>query len=238
MRGAEAVVHLAGAIRAPSRAAFLAVNAGGRSASPKRRRPTPGGADPPFLARRAAAGLSPYAESKALGEQAALCAVGSLGGVVVVRPPAVYGPGDHATLPVLAEPRARLAAGARGQAAARSLLFAPDLGRPVAALANGQAPSEEHARAGRRAPRRLRLARPGVIAQDRLARRVRTVGVPRSALAIAAGLAERYTALQARFPLPSTGGRGAVPPRLGQRLAHDGRRARAGGRARVSPTAC
>jgi hypothetical protein len=43
------------------------------------------------------------------------------------------------------------------------------------------------------------------IAQDRLARRVWTIGVPRPALAIAAGLAERYTALQARVPLPSTG---------------------------------
>ena len=44
-----------------------------------------------------------------------------------------------------------------------------------------------------------------MIAQDRLARRVRTVGVPKPALAVAAKLAERYTALGARFPLPSSG---------------------------------
>ncbi|HEX6014692.1 MAG TPA: NAD-dependent epimerase/dehydratase family protein [Geminicoccaceae bacterium] len=207
VEGADAVVHVAGTVRAPDRATFLAVNVEGTERVAEAAAADGHGRRLVYLSSLTARepGISPYAESKMLGERAALRRSDRLD-VVVVRPPAVYGPGDHATLPILRSlARGWLLAPANQAAARFSLLFAPDLGRLIAALANGQAPSggtlePDDGRPGGYAWRDL-----AVIAQDRLARRVRTVGVPRSALAIAAGLAERYTALQARFPLPSTG---------------------------------
>jgi 2-alkyl-3-oxoalkanoate reductase len=206
--GADAVVHVAGTVRAPDRATFLAVNVEGTERVAEAAAADGRGRRLVHLSSLAARepSVSPYAESKALGERAALRRSDRLD-VVVVRPPAVYGPGDRATLPILRSLARGWLLAPAGQAAARfSLLFAPDLGRLIAALASGQAPSggtllePDDGRPGGYAWRDL-----AVIAQERLARRVRTVAVPRSALAIAAGLAERYTALQARVPLPSTG---------------------------------
>jgi nucleoside-diphosphate-sugar epimerase len=207
VHGAEVVVHLAGAIRAPDRAAFLAVNAGGAERVAEAAASLPGRrlVHLSSLAARQP-GLSPYAESKAAGERAALSRADRLGGVVVVRPPAVYGPGDRATLPILQSlARGWLLAPANRAAARFSLLFAADLGHLIAALVASPPPTgatlePDDGRPGGYAWRDL-----AAIAQERLARRVRTVGVPKPALAVAAKLAERYTALGARFPLPSSG---------------------------------
>lgn len=100
-RGADAVVHLAGAITAVDRATYFAVNAAGTVA----------------LAEAAlAAGvrrfvhvsslaarmpdLSDYGASKRAGEEAIARCMAALN-AVILRPPAVYGPGDRATLPLL-----------------------------------------------------------------------------------------------------------------------------------------
>jgi nucleoside-diphosphate-sugar epimerase len=116
-RGAEAVVHCAGLIKARDRASFMAVNrdgaarlaaamAGGRMVLVS------------SLAARAAE-LSDYAASKRAGEDAVRAALGER--AVVVRPPVIYGPGDRETLalfrlagrwpvaPIPADPAARLA---------------------------------------------------------------------------------------------------------------------------------
>jgi len=93
--GADAIVHLAGLINAPSRAAFEAVNVGGtanlidavRAAGVRR-----------FVHISSLAArepeLSDYGRSKAKAER--LVAASALDWTIV-RPPAVYGPGDRET---------------------------------------------------------------------------------------------------------------------------------------------
>lgn len=99
VKGATAVVHCAGAIRATSRESFLAVNADatrnlGEIAA---REKTP----PRFIYLSSLAAreprLSPYAASKRAGEQA-LRGLKARLPAVILRPPAVYGPGDLETL--------------------------------------------------------------------------------------------------------------------------------------------
>jgi nucleoside-diphosphate-sugar epimerase len=97
--GADAVVHVAGLIRARTREAFFQANAEGvrRLVALAAGRPSP----PRFvlmssLAAREPA-LSDYAASKRAGE-AALIAAGDGLPWTILRPPAVYGPGDRATL--------------------------------------------------------------------------------------------------------------------------------------------
>jgi nucleoside-diphosphate-sugar epimerase len=114
--GAEVVVHAAGLIKARTRAEFFEVNASGaeRMARAARGRM--------ILVSSLAArepSLSDYAASKRAGEDAARNVLGDR--VTIVRPPAIYGPGDRAilpffrlaaaspVLPVPAMPRARLA---------------------------------------------------------------------------------------------------------------------------------
>ncbi len=134
--GASAVVHCAGQVRGITAADFEAVNVAGTR----------------YLAEAAAAGgvrrfvqisslaarepqLSPYAASKRQGEQV-LARWRDRLQAIVLRPPAVYGPGDRemrpllaamaqGLIPVLSDPRARF-----------SLLYVEDLARAaVAAVA-------------------------------------------------------------------------------------------------------
>jgi nucleoside-diphosphate-sugar epimerase len=97
--GADTVIHLAGAIKALSQWEFMATNAGGTAtlAEIACGQPTP----PRFIQVSSLAarepGLSPYAASKAAGEDALHPFAGRLPSVVI-RPPAVYGPGDPETL--------------------------------------------------------------------------------------------------------------------------------------------
>lgn len=96
--GADAVVHLAGLIKAVDTAQFMAVNRdGSRAVAEAARRGAPAAhfLHVSSLAARAPA-LSGYAASKRAGEQVVLEILGER--VTVLRPPAVYGPGDAETL--------------------------------------------------------------------------------------------------------------------------------------------
>jgi nucleoside-diphosphate-sugar epimerase len=100
LNGAQAVVHIAGLIKARSREKFFRANAEsvGRLVEIAAAATKP----PRFvlissLAARAP-DLSDYAASKLAGEQA-LIAAGAALPWSILRPPAVYGPGDRATLP-------------------------------------------------------------------------------------------------------------------------------------------
>ncbi len=97
LAGADALVHVAGLVKARQRREFFEVNAEAteRLMLEAARRGVPRVVHVSSLAAREPA-LSSYARSKRAGEEAALTALG--GQVVVVRPPAVYGPGDEATL--------------------------------------------------------------------------------------------------------------------------------------------
>jgi nucleoside-diphosphate-sugar epimerase len=111
-----AVVHCAGLIKARGLPEFLEVNRDGARAVAE----VSGGRL--ILVSSLAArepGLSPYAASKRAGEAAMLAAAGNR--VTILRPPAIYGPGDRETLalfelaarspilPLLGGPSARLA---------------------------------------------------------------------------------------------------------------------------------
>lgn len=132
--GADAVVHVAGVVNAPDRAGFVAGNVEGAramlAASGGRRRFV----HVSSLAAREP-GLSNYGWSKAEAERLVESSASSW---TIVRPPAIYGPGDLDQLDLfrfarrgimLLPPRGRL-----------SLIAADDLVRLLLALATGDAP--------------------------------------------------------------------------------------------------
>ena len=115
---AVVVVHVAGLIKAPSRAQFDSINVEGTKAVAQAA--ATAGSRVIMVSSLAAREptLSDYAASKRAGEDAARAVIGEA--LTIVRPPAIYGPGDMETLelfrvaqaspwlPVL-DPRARLA---------------------------------------------------------------------------------------------------------------------------------
>ncbi len=95
VKSADLILHLAGAIKAPDRNAFMRVNRDGtRSMIDAWQRHAP---DARFVLISSLAAryphLSHYAASKAAAEDAAQGT-----GAVIFRPTAIYGPGDHETL--------------------------------------------------------------------------------------------------------------------------------------------
>jgi uncharacterized protein YbjT (DUF2867 family) len=134
--GADAVIHVAGVINAPDRAGFEAGNITGTSAvlAAAEKAKVKRFVHVSSLAAREPK-LSAYGASKAGSE--ALISASSLS-CAIVRPPAVYGPGDREMLDlfrmakrgfVLLPPEGRL-----------SLIHADDLGRLLLALADPAAP--------------------------------------------------------------------------------------------------
>lgn len=119
--GADAVLHLAGAIKARDSAEFLRINRDGTTAVAQatlRAAPKAHFLQVSSLAAREPS-LSGYCASKQAGEQQALSLLGPER-VSVIRPPAIYGPGDRETfaffqlaaqrwVPLLGRPSARLA---------------------------------------------------------------------------------------------------------------------------------
>ena len=127
--GADAVLHLAGAVRGAQRADFDRVNVAGTSAlldaldvaAPR---------VPLLVCSSLAArepGLSHYAASKRAQEQLARTRCGSRP-CTILRPPAVYGPGDREMLPLFRfMARTGLAPCAGSRTSRTSLLFVDDL---------------------------------------------------------------------------------------------------------------
>lgn len=135
IRGCEAVVHAAGLIKARSTAEFLRINRDGVA----RLAALAAAAEPPprfvLLSSLAAREpqLSPYASSKHAGEQA-LAALGGALHWTILRPPAIYGPGDRETLAFF-----RAVAGGIGPLAGSrdnrmSLAYVGDVAAAVAAV--------------------------------------------------------------------------------------------------------
>jgi nucleoside-diphosphate-sugar epimerase len=134
---AQAVVHIAGSIKAATPTEFLKANAGGAAAMARAAARRAPGARFLLISSLSAREprLSPYAASKAAGEEA-VRGVFAADRLTVVRPPAIYGPGDRETLalfraaealpmlPLLGSPEARLA-----------LIHVADAAAQIAALA-------------------------------------------------------------------------------------------------------
>jgi nucleoside-diphosphate-sugar epimerase len=202
---ANAVVHCAGAIRAPNQETFVQVN---REGTLRIARAIVAQPKPPrlllmsSLAARAPE-LSAYAASKRMAEDAVRQTLGGRAEFCIVRPPAVYGPGDRATLPIFRQIQRGLllvpAADARF-----SLLYVDDLADIVTHLLdaptwNGEIIEPDDGRGGYCW---TDLAR---IAGDHLHRRVRTVPVPWLALWLPAAIAQLGGAVLKRAPMMTLG---------------------------------
>jgi len=132
VQGVDAVVHCAGLVRASSAAAFDAMNA--RATARLADAAAPGNR---FILMSSLAArepdLSPYALSKRNGERALDRHGGGLDWTVL-RPPAVYGPGDKATLDFFRLYKRGLALLPGGGSGRLSLIHGEDLAGAVASL--------------------------------------------------------------------------------------------------------
>ncbi|HSZ51644.1 MAG TPA: SDR family NAD(P)-dependent oxidoreductase [Caulobacteraceae bacterium] len=201
--GAEVVVHVAGVVKAASKADFMSVNAdGARAVAQAAAR---AGARMVLVSSLSAREprLSPYAASKRAGEAAAREALGET--LSIVRPPAIYGPGDSATLdlfraaafspvlPIPDAPDARLA-----------LVFVDDAAAAIVDLARAARGPGPFTTGG---------ARPEGYSWDEIAgalagaasRRPHVVRIPPGALLAAGGLADSLQRLTGRPSMFTSG---------------------------------
>ena len=133
--GADAVIHLAGLIKAARRADFFEVNRDGAvrlAEAVRRHAPDAHFVMVSSLAAREPS-LSDYAASKQAGESAVRDALGDR--ATVVRPPAVYGPGDRETLRFFQVAGWRRIPLMGGPDARAALIHVRDLARLIAVLA-------------------------------------------------------------------------------------------------------
>lgn len=145
VRGAEGVIHLAGLIKALHKDDFLTANAGGT----ERLLVAAAAANPAVafvhissLAAREPQ-LSPYAASKRESEERVRQFAG-LRPWAIIRPPAVYGPGDPATLPLFKAAKSGFLPYPAADGARVSLIHVRDLAGAILAamqqLASGNLP--------------------------------------------------------------------------------------------------
>lgn len=134
VEGADAIVHVAGLIKAATRREFLVVNRDGAARLAEVARAEAPGAHFLLLSSLAARepALSDYAASKRAGEEAVIAALGSRS--TVLRPPVVYGPGDRESLRFFQAARGRVVPVAGPPEARAALIHVQDLVRLVAAL--------------------------------------------------------------------------------------------------------
>lgn len=137
LKGAGAVVHLAGAISAVTPHDYFRTNAHGAVAVAEaaRRAGVKRFVHVSSLAAREPQ-LSPYGASKRAGEDAVAKLMEPLN-AVILRPPAVYGPGDRATLPLLRELTKPMAMIPGSRRSRFSLIHAGDLAQLIAEAVEG-----------------------------------------------------------------------------------------------------
>lgn len=130
--GAGAVVHLAGALTARDREGYFRVNEQGTRALAEaaQRARVRRFVHVSSLAAREPQ-LSFYAASKRAGEDVVRARMEELG-AIIIRPPAVYGPGDRGTLPLIRELTRPVAAIPGPRQARFSLIHGRDLARILA----------------------------------------------------------------------------------------------------------
>jgi nucleoside-diphosphate-sugar epimerase len=132
LTGADAVIHLAGALTGLAAQDYFSVNQLGTEALMVQALAlgTPRFVHVSSLAAREPQ-LSLYAASKRAGEEAVRARMDDLN-AIIIRPPAVYGPGDRGTLPLITELTRPIAAIPSSPAARFSLIHGRDLARLIA----------------------------------------------------------------------------------------------------------
>ena len=134
VEGADAIIHVAGLIKAARRSQFYRINRDGTESLA--RIAANEAPDAHFLHVSSLAAreptLSDYAASKRAGEEAALALCG--GRATVLRPPAVYGPGDRETLVFFQLGSGRLVPLLGSRAARSALIHVADLVSLLVAL--------------------------------------------------------------------------------------------------------
>jgi len=135
VEGADAIVHLAGAIKGRNRNDFMAANAEGTAALAAAWRAHAPDARLIYLSSMAARepGLSHYAASKRAAEER-LVAIGAGADWRILRPAVVYGPGDRETLRIFRAASAPVQPMLNGSDARLTLIHVADLVRAMAAL--------------------------------------------------------------------------------------------------------
>jgi nucleoside-diphosphate-sugar epimerase len=144
LESVDAVVHLAGLVKARNRAAFFEANAAGTQ---RLAEAAGAGADPPlFILVSSLAAREPrvsdYAASKAAGEAALRAAPVTPGSSVILRPPVVYGPGDREILPLFRAISHRIGAALGPPDARLSLLHVEDLAAAIESLLTADPPGD------------------------------------------------------------------------------------------------
>jgi len=144
LEGADAAIHLAGLVAAARRGDFTRVNVNG-AANVARAAARAGTARLVHVSSLAArhAGLSPYAASKRASEEAVRDGAASRVSLVTIRPPAVYGPGDRATLGLFDQLTRRRALLPGRRESRFSLIHAADLAEALLELAETGAAAGE-----------------------------------------------------------------------------------------------
>jgi nucleoside-diphosphate-sugar epimerase len=140
VEGAQAVVHAAGAIKARDLAGFMGVNRDGAArlaAATRTAAPEAAFVLVSSLAARSPA-LSAYAASKRAGEAAVTEILGER--ATIVRPPAIYGPGDRETLSIFRAAAASPVLPILSDEARLALIHVEDAARAIAALAGEPVP--------------------------------------------------------------------------------------------------
>lgn len=156
VEGVDAIVHAAGLTKARSEDEFRRVNVEGTRRVVDAARPHAGRLRRFVLVSSAAAGsptttpaprdpatpdrpVTRYGKSKLEGEQAALAAAGALP-LVILRPPALYGPRDRETLPLYRGARWGLRFVMRGGVTHASMLHGRDCAAAIADLVERDCP--------------------------------------------------------------------------------------------------
>ena len=195
LAGADAVIHAAGEVGPCPPETFARVNAGGTKALLDVIEAT-GSATPLLLVSSLAAGrpaVSPYAASKAEAERIALDRAHAHP-LLIVRPPAVYGPGDRATMPLWAQLARGWLLAPRGPRRF-SLLYVEDLARLLADLLARPWPRAAILEPDDAAPDYHDWPRAAAVASRVLGSPVRLLPLPRAAFTLTAtmsGLAARW----------------------------------------------